>query len=508
MPHGLSVASYAAQLSTALSHQDGPALAALVALAPLLRDKHQLELLDYLASDRWNGYGDREGRSNPPGYQALLHKHINKGFNKAGPWGDIATAHVGVLVALNPSANQATGLPMSQVDYVKAYEKQHEVVTALYRYLIDARDSSTGWALPTLYQVCRDLRKVAEQADQQLLASGQKAGKLEEASRLLQKCFSACLNDRASDMLASRKMGTYYLATLLFKVYFRLNSTALCRNLIRGIGAADLPPLSAFPRAHQVTYTYYMGVFAFLREDYGEAERKFQEALEGCHRKMKDNITLILDYLIPLLLLRGVRPSPSIYARSARHRTLYAPFADAIKSGNVAAYDRQLERAEKSLMKRGTYLVVERAREAAVRGCLKKAWILESKPARLSIETLRRYYNAAQRIGLEGGGGGAGDGSVGEAAGFEVDAEEMECLVAGLIYKGLVKGYISHAHGLVVLSKEKPFPWYPPYRPLSPTAAAARAQREKERREAAVVLPPLPDPPAAEGGGEVEMGES
>lgn len=25
--------------------------------------------------------------------------------------------------------------------------------------------------------------------------------------------------------------------------------------------------------------------------------------------------------------------------------------------------------------------------------------------------------------------------------------------------QGLIKGYISHAHQLVVLSKEKPFPW-------------------------------------------------
>lgn len=89
------------------------------------------------------------------------------------------------------------------------------------------RDQTTGWALPLLYVVCRDLRKVADrvrglphvlvvlglgivpglipllsrgvraQADEQLLANSQKPGKLEEASRLLQKCFSCCLNDRS-----------------------------------------------------------------------------------------------------------------------------------------------------------------------------------------------------------------------------------------------------------------------------------------------------------------------
>lgn len=209
----------------------------------------------------------------------------------------------------------------------------------------------------------------------------------------------------------------------------QLNSTALCRNIIRGIGAADLPPLSAFPRAHRVTYTYYMAVFAFLREDYADAEKRFVEALALTHHKMKRNIEcvsgwstcttrqwcpapcstrrlmdqddlrltrssplprrLILDYLIPLLLLRGVFPSRKLLAKSARHKTLYGPFADAIKSGNVAAYDRQLERAEKRLMERGTYLVVERAREGAVRGLLKKACVRGLPLAFPSLAPLR-----------------------------------------------------------------------------------------------------------------------
>lgn len=82
---------------------------------------------------------------------------------------------------------------------------------------------------------------------------------------------------------------------------------------------------------------------------------------------------LILDYLIPLLLLRGVFPSEKLLSRSARHRTLFRPFIDAIKLGDVAAYDQHIEAAEKRLMERGTYLIVERARESALRGLLKRA---------------------------------------------------------------------------------------------------------------------------------------
>lgn len=93
-----------------------------------------------------------------------------------------------------------------------------------------------------------------------------------------------------ADVTKSRKMGTYYMATLLFKVYFQLKSTALCKNIIRGIKAANLAPFEAYPVAHRTTYLYYMGVFAFLREDYGEAEASFIQALNLIHKKASRNI--------------------------------------------------------------------------------------------------------------------------------------------------------------------------------------------------------------------------
>ena len=40
----------------------------------------------------------------------------------------------------------------------------------------------------------------------------------------------------------------------------------------------------------------------------------------------------------------------------------------------------------------------------------------------------------------------------------EENRMEVECTVANLIYSGLVRGYISHSQGIVVLSKQNPFP--------------------------------------------------
>lgn len=75
------------------------------------------------------------------------------------------------------------------------------------------------------------------------------------------------------------------------------------------------------------------------------------------------------------MLYRGVLPSPKVL-RAARHAEVFGPFVEAWETGNIAQYDEQLKAAQKRLMERGTYLLVERAREAAVRALLKRACVI------------------------------------------------------------------------------------------------------------------------------------
>lgn len=70
----------------------------------------------------------------------------------------------------------------------------------------------------------------------------------------------------------SRKWGIYYVINLLFKTYFKLNQIDLSKNILRAIQATrgDMPELEAFPKSHQVTFKYYVGVIQFLDENYSE----------------------------------------------------------------------------------------------------------------------------------------------------------------------------------------------------------------------------------------------
>ena len=45
-----------------------------------------------------------------------------------------------------------------------------------------------------------------------------------------------------------------------------------------------------------------------------------------------------------------------------------------------------------------------------------------------------------------------------QLAGMGVEVEEVECYLANMIYKGLVRGYISHERQMVVLASKDAFP--------------------------------------------------
>ena len=42
--------------------------------------------------------------------------------------------------------------------------------------------------------------------------------------------------------------------------------------------------------------------------------------------------------------------------------------------------------------------------------------------------------------------------------GMPIDLDEVECILANLIYRGYVRGYLSHSKRMLVLSKRDPFP--------------------------------------------------
>ncbi|EJD01368.1 uncharacterized protein FOMMEDRAFT_135593 [Fomitiporia mediterranea MF3/22] len=334
------------------------------------------------------------------------------------PWDEIAISYV---IVVNHVANDRPA---------DAFKEHSSLVSSFFRFFTN----NTGWTLPALFAILRDLRDIAYDAD----TANNQTECMEEAARILTKAFTHCVTDRTSPPAESRKWGIYYVVGLVMKCYFRVKRIALSRNILRALEAnRDIPPLSSYPRAHQVTYRYYIGVIAFLNEDFEKAEQELTWAFYNCHINADANRQRILSCLIPMRILRGHLPSDELLDRFPVLSEVYSPFISAIRKADIKAYDAAMAKWEKKLLELNAWLIFERARELAIRGLFRKVWILLDRNTRIPIN----MFHCATRV-------------VGE----DVEVEEVECYLANMIYKGFIRGYISHEKQTVVLAANGPFP--------------------------------------------------
>ncbi|KAL2128403.1 hypothetical protein VTI74DRAFT_9222 [Chaetomium olivicolor] len=383
-------------------------------------------------------------------------------------WVEVYTAYWNAANAMLGARESTGNSKSSHLVWTKVYDAWVELLNVLGR----GYQSTSGfeaWTLPCLYVVSKHVRLFAIRADEErnnntslddnAAANFQddfdpetnKRQKLEDCARVLMRVFMICQTDRAP-LEESRKWGIYYITNLLLKTYFKLNSASLSKNILNSLraGGADMPDLSAFPKSQQVTFRYHQGVLAFLEENYTQAEEYLTEAWGLCHKDAVRNKELILTYLIPChLITTHTLPTEKLLAPYPRLQKLFLPLCQCIKRGELHKFDLALQEGEDEFVKRRIYLTLERGRDIALRNLLRKVFIARGfeeakegeKPVRRSRVPVAEFA-AAISLGSQ----------------EKIGNDEVECLLANMIYKGLMKGYISRQHAMVVLSKSGAFP--------------------------------------------------
>ncbi|KAJ7245696.1 hypothetical protein C8J57DRAFT_1678885 [Mycena rebaudengoi] len=299
------------------------------------------------------------------------------------PWDEIAIQYV--LVCSHIARNRLG----------EAFKEQARLVSLFFRYFIDNR----GWTLGVTYTTPA----------------------------------------RTSPPDQSRKWGAYYVAGLAMKCYFKVHQFPLLANLFTPC-SVDIPPLEEYPRAHQVTYRYYVGILSFLNEEFiktPEAEQELTLAFYNCCLGAHNNQRRILAYLIPLRILHGHLPSDELLHRFPVLQDIFAPFVTAIRRGDIAAFDRALAERETRLYELSLWFTLQRTRELCLRGLFRRVWVASGKGTRIPLT----MFHCALRI-----------------SGTDVELEEAECLIANMVYKGFMRGYISHEKQMVVLASTNAFP--------------------------------------------------
>ncbi|XP_075584219.1 PCI domain-containing protein 2 isoform X1 [Pelecanus crispus] len=292
-----------------------------------------------------------------------------------------------------------------------------------------------NWALPIMYAVALDLRIFANNADQQLVKKGKsKVGDmLEKAAELLMSCFRVCASDTRAGIEDSKKWGMLFLVNQLFKIYFKINKLHLCKPLIRAIDSSNLK--DEYSMAQRVTYRYYVGRKAMFDSDFKQAEEYLSFAFEHCHRSSQKNKRMILIYLLPVKMLLGHMPTVQLLKKYDLMQ--FAEVTKAVSEGNLLLLNDALTKHETFFIRCGIFLILEKLKIITYRNLFKKVYLL-LKTHQLSLDA---FLFALKFMQVD-----------------DVDIDEVQCILANLIYMGHIKGYISHQHQKLVVSKQNPFP--------------------------------------------------
>jgi hypothetical protein len=114
----------------------------------------------------------------------------------------------------------------------------------------------------------------------------------------------------------------------------------------------------------------------------------------------------------------------------------FIPLVDGIRKGDLRTFQDGLVRFQDRFIRQGTYLLLEKCKTVCYRNLFKRVHlILDSHQI-----SLNQIAMALKWLGMP------------------IDFDEVECLLANLIYRGYIRGYLSHAKRVLVLSKRDPFP--------------------------------------------------
>ncbi|XP_051150272.1 enhanced ethylene response protein 5 isoform X1 [Andrographis paniculata] len=314
------------------------------------------------------------------------------------------------------------------VESYSAFEK------ASNAFIQEFRNWESAWALEALYVLAYEIRILAERADIELASIGKTPEKLQGAGSFLMKVFGVLAGK------GPKRVGALYVTCQLFKIYFKLGTVHLCRSVIRSIETARIFDFEEFPVRDKVTYMYYTGRLEVYNENFLAADQKLSYALTHCNPEKEANIRMILKYLVPVKLSLGILPQASLLERFDLNE--YSNVVLALRRGDLRLLRHALDEHEDRFLRSGVYLVLEKLELQVYQRLVKKIYIMQKQKDPSKAHQIKLDVIVKALKWLE----------------MDADVDEVECIMAILIHKNLVKGYFAHKSKVVVLSKQEPFP--------------------------------------------------
>jgi hypothetical protein len=135
--------------------------------------------------------------------------------------------------------------------------------------------------------------------------------------------------------------------------------------------------------------------------------------------------------MIPVNMLRGLMPNQKILIKYDLKP--FAEIVSAVKQGNIKKFNSDMIEYEDFFIDMGVYLFLEKLKMTTYRNIFKKIANILNKP-QIPIEA---FVDILLYLGED-----------------DMDNEVCQCILSNLIFEGKVKGYISHKHNKLVISRD------------------------------------------------------
>jgi hypothetical protein len=272
-------------------------------------------------------------------------------------------------------------------------------------------------------------------ADAELERKNMKANCTDDCGRILISFFSAF-------QMSSEKNIVFFCIICLIRVYFKLKNYRNSKTLIGWVEKSGLN-LNSLPKSELTTFYYYSGRLNLYDLKLIDAYQILTTAFKICKPNHFTNRKLILEYLIPLNLFYGVVPSQEILDRYELNN--YSNMISSYKCGNLPQFEKSIEFLEERLINLGSFLIIEKLKSYVMRNLIKMCYNCYSEElAKMNTPVMKIeiIFNVLKNVM--------------QCNSFDMD--ELELYIIGLMYKGLISGYVHNANKVIVFSKKNPFP--------------------------------------------------
>lgn len=391
--------------------------------------------------------------------------------------------HDGLLLQFQGLGNQLVPLNVAVVDLdATAWPKfttfflrsavmlyrGHDLVNC-FEWLVSAVDQfnaifekSTNWIAAVLYHLLRALRKVYFRLP---LMERTKSSRRSECTDVMQKCVRAIKSDKSATPETSRMSSMLFVGIQLMRFYSFLDSPALVKLQLQNLVPVDvlgrvgsnLQPaeelrreLAVYPAAHRVSLHFFRGMLAayecdplVAEESLGLVERILVP--RSPRKRYEKSVGRVAALLVPVRILQG--KLPNIGSSHPQYRKVAADFQrliTAVRRSDVRIFEQFLLEKQDMLMGSGLFLMCQMVRLVLFREMFRKTYLALLRIYSQAPTTRFRLFPFTASLRYHG----------------MKDATEAdtEGILASLIFKGLVKGYIAHDRGVVVFAPKDAFP--------------------------------------------------